>query len=333
MVKYLIIRFSSIGDIVLTTPIVRCLKNQVKDSEIHYLTKERFKTVIEANPYIDKVHTLGNNFNKVLSDLKKEDFDYVIDLHHNIRTLRVKNHLNRISLSFNKLNIQKWLMVNFKINKLPDIHIVDRYFETVNLFSVKNDNKGLDFFIKKDDEVLISQFIPGLKTPFYIIVIGGGHYTKQIPLIKILKLIESVNSPVILIGGKEDIAKAAEIEKLINKEIFNLTGKLNIGQSASLIKQSELIVTPDTGMMHIASALGKDIFSIWGNTIPKFGMYPYFPGKISKIFEVADLGCRPCSKIGYKKCPKKHFDCMMKIDYENLANKINKQFSETVGNN
>jgi ADP-heptose:LPS heptosyltransferase len=327
MVKFLIIRFSSIGDIVLTTPIVRCLKNQVNDSEIHYLIKSKFKSVIEANPYIDKIHTLDNNFNDLVHELKEESFDYIIDLHRNIRTLRVKNRLNRFSLTFNKLNIEKWIMVNFKINKLPDIHIVDRYFKTVSPFSVINDNKGLDFFIKSDDVILLSNLFPDLKSPFIILTAGGGHFTKQIPVIKIVELLGSINQPVVLIGGEEDIDKAKEIEKSTNKNLYNLVGKLNIGQSASIINQAELIVTPDTGMMHIASALGKKVYSVWGNTIPEFGMSPYFPGNSSEIFEVKNLACRPCSKIGFKKCPKKHFKCMMDLDFQNLAYKINKHFS------
>jgi ADP-heptose:LPS heptosyltransferase len=326
MVKFLIIRFSSIGDIVLTTPIVRCLKNQVEDSEIHYLTKSKFAPVIEGNPYIDKIYKLDNNFNQLVHELKEESYDFIIDLHHNLRTLRVKNRLKRFSLTFNKLNIEKWLMVNFKINKLPNIHIVDRYFEALVPFSVENDNQGLDFFIPKDDQILLSELLPGLNSKFMILAVGGGHFTKQIPVDKIIELLGNIKYPVVLIGGKEDIDKAREVKKFAKETVYNLVGKLNIGQSASLINLAEIIVTPDTGVMHIAAALGKKIFSVWGNTIPAFGMYPYFPGKGSEIFEVNNLKCRPCSKIGHKKCPKKHFKCMMALDFQNLADKINKQF-------
>jgi ADP-heptose:LPS heptosyltransferase len=326
MVKFLIIRFSSIGDIVLTTPIVRCLKNQVEDSEIHYLTKSKFAPVIEGNPYIDKIYKLDNNFNQLVHELKEESYDFIIDLHHNLRTLRVKNRLKRFSLTFNKLNIEKWLMVNFKINKLPNIHIVDRYFEALVPFSVENDNQGLDFFIPKDDQILLSELLPGLNSKFMILAVGGGHFTKQIPVDKIIGLLGNIKYPVVLIGGKEDIDKAREVKKFAKETVYNLVGKLNIGQSASLINLAEIIVTPDTGVMHIAAALGKKIFSVWGNTIPAFGMYPYFPGKGSEIFEVNNLKCRPCSKIGHKKCPKKHFKCMMALDFQNLADKINKQF-------
>jgi ADP-heptose:LPS heptosyltransferase len=308
---------------VLTTPVVRCLKTQVKEAEVHYLTKSKFAPILKSNTYIDKIHILKNSFHELKRELTAEGFDYIIDLHRNLRTQRVKSFLHRYSFTFNKLNVKKWLLVNFKINRLPDEHIVERYFETVIPFSVVNDNKGLDFFIHKTDEVELSLILPGIDNPYLLIVAGGGHFTKQIPAEKIIEIITALDFPVVLIGGPEDREKADEIEKQVSKKVFNLTGKLNINQSASLIRQSEIILTPDTGMMHIASAFKKNIFSVWGNTIPEFGMYPYMPGPGSEIFEVKNLKCRPCSKIGFKKCPKKHFHCMIKQDYVSLINKLN----------
>jgi len=327
MVKFLIIRFSSIGDIVLTTPLIRCLKLQIENAEIHYLTKAKYANILEANPYIDKIHTLDNDFQILIHELKSESFDYIIDLHKNIRTLRVKFALHKYSISFNKINLVKWLLVNFKINRLPKKHIVDRYFETLNSFPVINDQKGLDFFIPKRDEINLREFFQDKMGQYLLIVVGGGHFTKQIPTDKIVALINNLNSIVVLIGGPEDCPKALEIEKHSEKKPINLTGKLSVNQSASLINQSELILTPDTGMMHIASAFKKKIFSVWGNTIPEFGMYPYLPGKGSKIFEVKDLKCRPCSKIGFKKCPKGHFYCMIKQNYNDLTEELNNSLS------
>jgi ADP-heptose:LPS heptosyltransferase len=128
--KILIIRFSSIGDIVLTTPVIRCLKQQLKGAEIHYLTKKNFETVLSSNRYIDKLHLLDKKLSVTISRLKAEKFDVVIDLHHNLRTLIIKTRLGVRSSSFDKLNWQKWLIVNFKINRLPAVHIVDRYLKT-----------------------------------------------------------------------------------------------------------------------------------------------------------------------------------------------------------
>ena len=149
--KFLIIRFSSIGDIVLTTPVIRCLKKQVPDAEIHYLTKSTYLQILSSNPYIDKVHYLEQSLQTIIAELKRENFDYIIDLHHNLRSMKVKDALKVKSYSFDKLNVSKWIYTSFKWNLLPDVHIVDRYMETVADFGVKNDGAGLDYFIAKED--------------------------------------------------------------------------------------------------------------------------------------------------------------------------------------
>jgi len=313
--KVLIVRFSSIGDIVLTTPVVRCLKQQVDNIEIHYLTKNNFISVIENNPYIDKIHTIGNDLKSLIPLLKQENFDLVIDLHHNVRTLRLKYFLGKKSVSFNKLNWKKFLITTFKINKLPKQHIVDRYLETINFLGVLNDNKGLDYFISSKDEVYIASMLPvHYLNGYYALVIGGSYYTKQIPINKLKQICEKSSLPFVLLGGKEDVDVASELHKAFPTQTLNMCGKMSLNQSASIIKQSKKVITSDTGLMHIAAAYKKNIISIWGNTIPEFGMGPYMAGDDSQIVEVNHLSCRPCSKLGYRKCPKGHFKCMNEID-------------------
>jgi ADP-heptose:LPS heptosyltransferase len=145
-------------------------------------------------------------------------------------------------------------------------------------------------------------------------VIGAKHFTKQLPDEKIISICRKLNQPIILLGGKEDVERAAIIEKAVGPNIYVACGKYNLNQSASIVKQAQKIISHDTGLMHIASAFKKDIISVWGNTIPAFGFSPYLPGENSKIIEVLDLSCRPCSKIGYDHCPKRHFKCMKDID-------------------
>ncbi len=325
-VKFLVIRFSSIGDIVLTTPVVRNLKKQVDNAEIHFLTKPQFKSLLENNPYVDKIHTLKKSFNEMIEDLKHEQFDYIIDLHHNLRTFRVKNKLKVVSFSFDKLNFGKWLLVNFKINKLPDIHIVDRYFKTISLFDVINDEQGLDYFIPEKDEVGLTDLPEIFRNGYVAIVIGAFHNTKRLTSEKIIAICKKTNLPVILLGGHENKDEAEIIKNDIGEMAYNACGKYNINQSASLVKQCNVILTPDTGLMHIASAFKKKIISVWGNTVPEFGMYPYKAHPGSVIFEIKGLKCRPCTKIGFKKCPKKHFRCINDLDDDAIAQKIRELF-------
>ena len=309
--KILVVRFSSIGDIVLTTPVVRMLKKQL-NTQVHYLTKSSYVSLIKNNPYIDLVYQIENSISEVIADLKKEKYDYVIDLHSNLRTQILKFRLGMPAKSFNKLNMEKFMLTNFKLDNMPKIHIVDRYLETVKNLGVKNDNQGLDFFLSANDKIDISIFPKN----YIAFIIGGQHATKILPNEKIISIIKKVNKPVLLVGGPEDFERGEQIIANTYNTI-NTCGEYSILQSASLVKQAKMIVTHDTGMMHIAAAFQQKIYSVWGNTVPEFGMYPYLESEQSKRIEVKGLNCRPCSKIGYDKCPKGHFKCMQEID-ENL---------------
>jgi ADP-heptose:LPS heptosyltransferase len=336
--KILVIRFSSIGDIVLTTPVVRCLKQQL-GADIHFLTKRNFEKILLSNPHIDRVFSIEKKTSEVTELLKAEGYDAVVDLHGNLRSLQIKWALGVRSYTFDKLNFEKWLITNFKINRLPHSHIVDRYLKTVEPLGVKNDGKGLDFFIPKEDEIdIISDFRFEISTnesrhsPFTIhhsplkfvaFVIGAAHATKRLPTEKIIDICNQIKLPIYLLGGKEDAERGTLICAKSNSYVVNLCGKLNLNQSASVVQQATKVVTHDTGMMHIAAAFGKDIISIWGNTIPEFGMTPYLPSAGSKIIEVKDLSCRPCSKIGHDKCPKGHFKCMQIVDTFDVSEAVN----------
>ena len=315
MPKFLIIRFSSIGDIVLTTPVIRCLKEQVKDAEVHYCSKPGFKGFLDTNPYIDKLHLLDGDLNTLVKQLQQEKFDYVIDLHNNLRTRVIKLRLGVKSYSFDKLNFKKWLLVQFKKNTLPPTHIVDRYLDTLKKFNIVNDNKGLDYFIPEKDKVERSSLPEAFRNTYVAVAIGAQHFTKRLPNDRLVELCERIQKPVVLLGGKEDAANGdliAEACKAKGLQVFNACGKYNLNQSASLLEQSEKVFSHDTGLMHIAAALKKEIWSIWGNTVPEFGMYPYQTKY--HILENKGLDCRPCSKIGYQACPKGHFKCMKELD-------------------
>jgi ADP-heptose:LPS heptosyltransferase len=198
--KILIIRFSSIGDIVLTTPVIRSLKQQL-NAEIHYLTKPSFESILKTNPNIDQLHILDKSLIAKAKELQTENFDLVIDLHHNIRTLIFKKTLGVTAYSFPKLNFEKWLLVNLKTNQMPNIHIVDRYFEPTKKLGITNDNKGLDYFLPTDFSF---DYLLDLNQPFIAWAIGAQHFTKRFPIHKIIEICNKINLPIYLLGGKED---------------------------------------------------------------------------------------------------------------------------------
>ena len=323
-VKILIIRFSSIGDIVLTSPVVRCLKEQVEgEVEIHYVTKKQYKALVEHNPHISKVHTIEKSTDEIIAELKAEQFDYIVDLHKNLRSKRVIRSLKCISFTFDKVNYQKFLLTTFKINKLPKIHIVDRYMEAVKSLGVKNDNKGLEHFIAENDKVDLTELPLTHQNGYIAFAVGAQFTTKRLPTHKINSICKKINQPIVLLGGKEDVETANEIANEVGEMIFNACGKFSINQSASLVQQSKTLITHDTGLMHIGVGLGVQIVSIWGNTVSAFGMYPYYPNNPEKytIVENNNLKCRPCSKLGYDKCPKGHFKCMEEINESEILKK------------
>jgi ADP-heptose:LPS heptosyltransferase len=319
--KVLIIRLSSIGDIVLTTPIIRCVKQQLPNAEIHFLTKDKFASLLANNKYISTLKLWSSDKEKFTNELKVESYDIVIDLHKNLKTRALqRKHPDIRWISFHKLNIQKWLFVNFKINLLPQKHLIDRYFEALKPLNIVNDGLGIDYFFARDWNVKLSNF--NLVSKDYVaIAIGGTYYTKQIPIITILSLIKRLNKTIVLLGGGEsDSTKASEIERTLpDYNIVNLCNKLTLDESAFVIKHAASIITGDTGLMHIASAFDTPIHALWGNTNPLFGMYAYRSNKKDTYNYHVPLDCNPCSKLGSNSCPRGHFHCMLKQNTEQVV--------------
>ncbi|MGB1033091.1 MAG: glycosyltransferase family 9 protein, partial [Flavobacteriales bacterium] len=151
-VRFLVIRFSSIGDIVLCSPVLRALEEQIDgEVEIHFLTKKSMVGILENNPRIHKIHSIEKATGEVLEELESISFDYIVDLHRNVRSSMVKRKLKMVDFTFKKRNWEKWLLVNLGINKLPpEEHIVDRYMDVLKPFGVQSDGKGLEYHLPPD---------------------------------------------------------------------------------------------------------------------------------------------------------------------------------------
>lgn len=317
----LVIRFSSIGDILLTTPILRAIKARYGNTcVLHYATKKEMLRWIENNPHIDQIHALekGESVLTFAKNLRKNyKIDAIVDLHSNLRTFIIKAVFSGVySKSFPKMNIRKWLYVQLKWNRMPDVHVVDRYFEAVQFLGVENDGLGLEYVVPKQDIEKMQALLDnhGIKE-FVAITVSAKFATKALPVSKMIELIELQKEPVVLLGGPDDLAKANEVMLGLKRSgVLQLAGELSPNESAAMLQLSTRVIAHDTGLMHLASAFKKPITVYWGNTTPAIGMGPYLPDTASKAIykEVLGLSCRPCSKIGYNKCPKGHFDCMQK---------------------
>ncbi len=321
--KVLIVRFSSIGDIVLTTPVIRGVKQQT-GAEVHFLTKASFAAILRHNPYVDRLWTIRKNIAEIAPDLTAQGFTHLIDLHGNLRTLELKQRLALGNLrrglrpprtrTFDKLNFRKFLLTRFRVDRMPDRHIVDRYLDTVAFLGVGNDGRGLDYFVGAGEGVRRPE-----GAPFVALVIGAAHATKRLEEAQLVRLCAALPHPVVLLGGPAEAELGGRIAAT-GSHIENACGTYSLNGSADLVRQAAVVITHDTGLMHVAAAYRKPIVSVWGNTVPALGMYPYLPdGQAQVMAEVKGLDCRPCSKIGYANCPRGHFRCMRDQDVERIA--------------
>jgi len=305
---------------VLCSPLLRAVKTQLPDAELHVATKASFASLLHDHPHVDRLHGLKDSLPTLIQELKAEKPDFILDLHHNARTALIKAAMPAVPANaYHKLNIQKWLYVNFKKDFLGDKHIVHRYLETAEPLGVVNDWLGLDMPLGPDADQVLPR-LPSLFARNYdVLVLGAKQGTKR-PVRALLEaLCRRSPRPLVLLGGPEDQQTGLELAGLRPENTWNAAGSTTLQESAALLRACRKVVSPDTGMMHIAAAFQKPIYSLWGSTSPRFGMYPYYGGRDplakhhergSQMAEVPDLGCRPCSKIGFDRCPKGHFRCM-----------------------
>ena len=263
--KILVIRLSAMGDIVLTTPVIRALNQQLK-AKIDFLTKPQYVSLLEGNTYINRIFSLNDK----VDFLQKNKYDYVVDLQNNLRSWKIRNKIQTKSFVFNKKSLRRYLLIYFGIDLLKN-HVVDRYFATVASLNVVNDNQGLDFNVS-------SSIKPEFNTSQSYIAwcIGGTHNPKKLSAKQITQVVSKLKIPVVLLGGNNDLHIAEEIINNVEcKSVYNFCGKLSVQESSYLIKKSKMLLTNDTGMMHIASALKMPIISFWGCTKPSLGFTPY----------------------------------------------------------
>ena len=319
--KILVIRFSSLGDVIYTTPVVRCLKQQLPGVEVHFITKPQFKYIYEGNPYLDKLLLLKEKLNDTIAEIKAEKYDCIIDLHSNLRTRIIKLKTGVKSYTYNKQTIRKWLSLKLRRQLVPPVHLVDRYLKAAAPLGIVNDNKPIDYFVKNNHN--IDALLPATHHKGYIgFIIGAAHFTKRMPNEKIISICRQLNRPIVLLGGNDVKENGSIVAAAVGESVYNACGATNLDESVFLVSKAESIIGFDTGLTHIAEAFNKPIASIWGSTVPELlGVQPY---KIDKaLISGVHLSCRPCSKYGLAKCPLHHFKCMNDINEQEIIDFCN----------
>lgn len=319
--KILVIRFSSMGDIIYTTPVVRCLKKQLPGAEIHFLTKTAFKYIYEHNPYIDKLLLLKPTLNETIRDIIGEEYNYIIDLHNNLRTAIIKLRTGVSWSTYKKQTIRKWLSLKFNLKLVPPVHLVDRYMKAVKFLGVKNDGQPIDYFF--EGEYHLEKLLPiSHQKKYTAFVIGATHFTKRMPNEKIINICREIDHPVVLLGGNDVKENGEAISLALGDKVYNACGATSLNESVFLVSKANAVIGFDTGLTHIAEAFSRPIVSIWGGTVPDLlGVQPY---KVKDVLIAGvELPCRPCSKFGLPKCPLGHFKCMNDIKEQDITDFAN----------
>jgi ADP-heptose:LPS heptosyltransferase len=318
--RFLLIRLSSIGDIVLSSAAIRCLRKQYPEAAIDFLTKAPMRGILAADPHLNNIITWEGSPKEMAQTILHREYTHIIDLQDNIRTRLLEQWLpGRIHvLRYDKLRWRRTLSVWLKRNIYRG-HVAEQYIEALSPIGVNNDGLGLAFYIAPEDQISMKEVPFTHKAGFAVLCIGATHFTKRMPEQKWAELIQKIRMPLMLIGGPAEQALGDRLAEIDSFKVINRCGQYSIGQSASAIHLSKFVITQDTGMMHIAAAFNKKTLSIWGGTIPELGFYPYLRSPENNIIiEQQELGCRPCSKYGRNSCPRRHFRCMEQINIDTL---------------
>lgn len=322
--KILVIRFSSVGDVLLTTPLLKKIKLNYPGSQIHFLTKKSYSDILKNNPLITKLIISEDNLDFAgLKDLKKEirneNYDLILDAHNNLRTFYLRLFNRSEKRVFKKYSVRKFLLVKFKINLMKNLpSISERYCRMIagdnpeflpEVFTEENAVLKID--------TLLNEINPD-KKKIICISPSSYHYTKTYPAEYYAEVINNMGSTFlfILTGKGKDIDNIKIILSNTKENVINLCDKLTLPELAEVIKRSDIFISGDTGPMHIAEALGKKLIMMAGSSVREFGFYPQ--NKNSILMERDGLRCRPCSHIGRSECPLVHFKCMKEIKAEEL---------------
>ncbi len=319
--KILIIRLSSIGDVILTSPIIRSLYSCYPEAELHFITKSAYAHLLEEHPLLTKVHRFEGNMNATITALREEKFDFIVDLHRNIRSFVIKSRLRLPSGTYSK---DRWAVLfhtRYKIGKLPRIHTVERYARALGPLNCEFDSSPLELYLPIEAHEMAGKILNRyFKAPPVGVVLGGKYTTKRWPVDYFAELLNKLKRPVLLLGGPDEKEDAARLTANLEVKHLDAVGQYNLVLSAALVKRCQYLITNDTGLMHIGAAFGVPLFVLWGNTVPELGFYPWKSTAVN--LQVDGLRCRPCTKLGHDKCPKRHFRCMKDLKPEMVLNAI-----------
>lgn len=306
--KILVIRLSSFGDIILSFPLLKKLKEKFPQSELHFLTKKNYKDLVSLNPCIDRVIISDDQLLKTRNEIAAEKYDLIIDIHKNFRSIYLSLLNAKKIVRYSKENFKKFLLVKFKINLFKEIiPVYKKYLLALSKYTEVTDYSFATSDLEFDNARII-------KEKYIVISPSSRHFTKTYPAEKFVKFInDSLDKRFVLTGDDTPNDKLiCEFIETNCKNVSNLCGKLSMKELANVLYNSDLVICNDSAILHFAEALGKKVLAIFGSTVKEFGFFPQLIE--SKVLEIKNLKCRPCTHIGRDACPLKHFKCMEEIE-------------------
>jgi lipopolysaccharide heptosyltransferase II len=329
--KFLIIRFSSIGDVILTTPLIRCLRAKFPDSHIDFLVKKEFSVVLSQNPHISNIITFDKKAGKgelgrIRGLVRQNSYSHIFDIQGNIRSILVSLGSGATRSGFSKKLFARDMLIRFGKNVYSEVKPVFlRYFEAASAFNIQYDGRGTEVFPDSDEAGIVTEILKqsNIASGVPILVVAPGaqwenkRWTAEGFAAAADTFCARTGASTVLIGGKGDVEACDLVKTAMGKPSLNLAGKLSLMGSASILGKAAMVLTNDTGMLHMAQAMKAPVVAVYGPTTRELGFFPL--PENSRVAET-EISCRPCAQKGLHHCPQKHFSCMKDIKPEVVSN-------------
>lgn len=333
--KTLVIRFSSIGDVVLASPLLRVLRSRFPKSQIDFLTRKEYADLVRFNPNVNFTYEFDASegfagLRRMKSVLKEERYDLIVDLHNSIRSRFVRSMRGVKAVVVDKRIPERTLLVKFKKNSYAGIvPVADRYLETLSEYGISSDGKGAELHLPDDVLFGVASRVAKLHLNRFEHVLGlcpfARHATKEWPAERFAEVgkrfVAEKAGAVMIFGGKADVPRATTLSAVLRRHsgderVIDWTGELTLAESAAAFQYCDVVLTNDSGLMHMAAAMQKRLVAVFGSTVEEFGFFP--PRETSIVIEQKGLACRPCSHIGRDTCPEGHFRCMLDTSVDSV---------------
>ena len=324
MLRILCVRFSSIGDVLLTTPLVRALHRRHPDAELYFVTKQAMAPLVVENPHLTQVIELGAK--ERIADLARRlrvlRPTHALDLHGSLRSTALRWLVPCRWSGYSKRKFARTTLIATKINIYgKPVPVAERYFEAARDLDVQPDGGPPEFFFAPAARAHMAHWLAevGLDPkPFAVIAPGAAHTTKRWPIPHWQALTDRLRQlgyGVVAVGGPQDRA----LVDALGTRVINVAGEFTLQETGACLARAAVLVSGDTGVMHMASGVGTPVVALFGPTVEPFGFFPYT--KRATVLE-RDLSCRPCSAMGTERCPLGHHRCLQDILPDQVADAV-----------